>query len=106
MTTDTSPPGAKDVVKDVVIAYKLVHHKEYEDFLVQQKKEVADSAKHGLIQDTRALGEWRRLTTIPVTLFNLLRSMMTDDQWKWFNTEDGKLWFAATYKEFLAREKI
>lgn len=100
------PPGAKDVLKDCIVAYKLIHHKEYADFLEQQRREVLDSAKHGLIQDTRALGEWRKLATIPVTLFNIIKSMMTEEQWLWFNSEEGKLWLVTTYKEFLAREKI
>lgn len=100
------PPGVKDVLKDCIVAYKLIHHKEYAAFLEQQKKEVLDSAKHGLIKDTRALGEWRKLATIPVTLFNIIRSMMNDEQWQWFNTEDGKYWLVTNYKEFLAREKL
>lgn len=61
---------------------------------------------HGLWKDTRAGGEWRALTDIPVTLDNIIQNQTTPDEYQYYQSEKGKLWLAKTYPEFKGREKL
>lgn len=93
-------------ISDCITSYKKLFPTEYNIFVKGQKDTISKQNKHGLLKDTRALGEWRRLTEIPVTLDNIIKSQSTEDEWTYYNSETGKLWLAKEHPEFLAREVL
>lgn len=97
---------AQKKISDCITAYKQLFPTEYQAFISDTTKIKMGQNKHGLLKDTRALGEWRRLTEIPVTLNNIIQKQTTADEWLYYQSEEGKLWLAKTHKEFRAREVI
>jgi|ERR1051326_2508683 hypothetical protein len=97
---------AQKKITSCIDSYKQIYSDEYNQFLKGQKERIKLAGKHGLWQDTKAGGEWRKLTEIPLTLHNLLHAILTEDEWKYYESENGKLWLVKTFKEFLGREKI
>lgn len=93
-------------ITDCITSYKKLFPTEYRTFVTGMKDTIHKQNKHGLLKDTRGTGEWRRLTEIPVTLDNIIKSQATADEWQYYNSETGKLWLAKAHPEFMAREVL
>lgn len=48
----------------------------------------------------------RKLYEIPETLFAMLKTRLSDEDWAEFTTKQGSRWFAKSFKPFRASEKV
>ncbi len=48
----------------------------------------------------------RGLLDMPNTLFWIFKRQLTEDEWKWFESEQGKLWIAKHYSVLRYGEKL
>src|SRR5438067_1487078 len=92
-------------IEGIVGAYQKVYKDEYEVFLKGQKiKHKNLDNKFALLKHTDI--ELRGLVEAPLTLYNLIRMNLQDDEWKWYESKEGKTWFGKTYPAFLMTEKL
>ncbi len=48
----------------------------------------------------------RELYEMPETLHSMLKLRLSDEQYKWFRTSAGGIWFAKTFKDFRSAKLV
>lgn len=97
---------AKIKITQYTEAYRTVEpfKTEYQQFLSGRSEKQSfnvKSTKHAQINNGLGVTE-RLLTEIPETLWAMLFRQLNPEEWTWFNSVEGKTWFANNNKEFSA----
>src|SRR5438128_1822017 len=87
-----------------VDAYQKLYKEEFAEFLKGQKAKALDRTKWGEMKASDYV--IRGLVEIPETLYNLLHMRLEPDEWKYFDSLEGKKWFGKKYPQYLITDKI
>lgn len=98
---------AKTKLTEYVKAYKELFATEYFNFVKGQKLKVKErSNKWAEINDTNNSILIRKYGEMPATLYAIIETRLTPEEFTWFRSIKGHQWFYRTFSEFRETEKV
>ena len=94
---------AQNKLKATVEQYKKFYRDEY-IFVCNQIKQKRENQNK--FAATKMDFAERALTEVPETLFGLIQRLLSEDEIQYYASKQGTLWFANTFPEFRAGDKL
>lgn len=99
--------GVQLLIENLVEGYKQLFPGEYQAFLgMQRKKASSRDRSNKLLKITSTDVLERKLGEYPATLHTILYSRMTPEQFTYFDSKEGTVWFFTKFPEFRETAKI
>lgn len=95
----------KNNIESTVKEYVRLAPDEFSDF----KKGMRMKVKNSLDNFAEVKGGdfiIRELYELPETLYAMLKIRLTDDEFTWFRTREGGVWFATKFKDFRVSKHV
>lgn len=94
--------NTKKKIESIVVKYKKLHNKEYKKFTKVIKK-IRDN-KLAVVTGSEEIK--KQISSIPLTLDDMLVKELELDELNWYESEEGLMWFSKTFKEFNVTNNI
>lgn len=97
---------AKHKITEYETAYRNVFPQEFADFVKGQKAKVDLLGDNKYAEMKGSDFIIRKLGDIPETLYSMLQTRLTSEEFTWFRSKEGGLWFYRTFPQYRETKSV